>query len=90
MELEHPLSTPHDHLKIRLLWPKMTNLTANLLQSSKTAGQSHCAQASGMQAQQAVPIVQNTTFPRAAGKRSRNDDLSQNALFQKCLQKNSK
>jgi hypothetical protein len=48
-----------------------------------------------MQGQQAVPIVQstmpNTTFPRAAGKkRSRNDDLSQNPLFQKCLLNNSK
>ncbi len=52
-------------------------------------------QSFGMQGQQAVPIVQstmpNTTFPRAAGKkRSRNDDLSQNPLFQKCLQNNSK
>jgi len=47
------------------------------------------AQASGMQAQ-AGPIVQNTTFPRVSGKRSRNDDLSQNPLFQKCLQNNSK
>ena len=55
----------------------------------------HSAHSFGMQGQQAVPIVQsampNTTFPRAAGKkRSRNDDLSQNPLFQKCLQNNSK
>jgi len=53
-------------------------------------------QSFGMQGQQAVPIVQSaislpTTFPRAADKkRSRNDDLSQNPLFQKCLQNNSK
>jgi hypothetical protein len=65
--------------------------------------QSHSAQKFGtpaqrfnMPAQLAVPIVQsvmgqNTAFPRATGKkRSRNDDLSQNALFQKCLQNNSK
>ena len=53
-------------------------------------------QSFGMQGQQAVPIVQSaislpTTFPRAADKkRSRNDDLSQNPLFQKCLLNNSK
>ena len=58
--------------------------------------QRHPAQSFGMQGQQAVPIVQSaislpTTFPRAADKkRSRNDDLSQNPLFQKCLQNNSK
>jgi hypothetical protein len=53
-------------------------------------------QSFGMQGQQAVPIVQSaislpTTFPRAADKkRSRNDDLSQNPLYQKCLHNNSK
>jgi hypothetical protein len=38
---------------------------------------------------QAVPIDQNSAFPRIAGKRSRNDDLAKNPLFQKCLLKNS-
>jgi len=67
-----------------------------IVQSATTLPrQIQSAQSFGMQGQQAVPIVQstmpNTTFPRAAGKkRSRNDDLSQNPLFQKCLLNNSK
>jgi hypothetical protein len=66
------------------------------VQSATLPRQSHSIQKFDMPVQLAVPIVQsamgqNTTFPRATGKkRSRNDDLSQNALFQKCLQNNSK
>jgi len=71
-------------------------LAVPIVQSATLPGQSHSSQKFDMPAQLAVPIVQstmgqNTAFPRATGKkRSRNDDLSQNALFQKCLQNNSK
>jgi hypothetical protein len=57
-------------------------------QSGTLPRQIQSAKTSCMQGQ-AVPIDQNSAFPKIASKRSRNDDLAKNPLFQKCLLKNS-